>query len=247
MEKKIIEEVIIHKKNQGIKKEKLSGRVNNELLKKKRRHENTHQYLSAQKLVKNYREKQKSHTAYKHRLKTSNKIIDLQYDPSKEHLPIIIIRICGQWERIPKEIQLILAKLHLKELNNAIILFYNKENFKVVKLIESYITWGYINKYTIEDLLRKRGSVTTGSDEPNDLDNVNIENALGKFGIVCIEDIIFELTKETENAKHVLNYLGYFKLEKNDEGFDKANISFEKGGNQGFRGDKINALLKKMI
>jgi len=84
-----------------------------------------------------------------------------------------------------------LAKLHLKELNNAIILFYNKENFKVVKLIESYITWGYINKYTIEDLLRKRGSVTTGSDEPNDLDNVNIENALGKFGIVCIEDIIF--------------------------------------------------------
>ncbi len=70
---------------------------------------------------------------------------------------------------------------------------------------------------------------------------------MGKLGIVCIEDIIFELTKETKNAKDVLNYLGYFKLETNDEGFDKANISFEKGGNQGFRGDKINALLKKMI
>ena len=247
MEKKVIEEVIIRKKNQGIKKEKLSERVNNELLKKKRRYEATHQYLSAQKLVKNYREKQKSHTAYKYRLKTSNKVLNLKYDKTKEHLPIIIIRICGQWERIPKEIQLILAKFHLKELNNAIILFYNTENFKMVKLIESYVTWGYINKYTIEDLLRKRGSVTSGNDEPNELDNVNIENALGKFGIVCIEDIIFELTKETENAKHVLNYLGYFKLEKNDEGFDKANISFEKGGNQGFRGDKINALLKKMI
>ena len=53
--------------------------------------------------------------------------------------------------------------------------------------------------------------------------------------------------KDTKNAKEVLNYLGYFKLEANDEGFDKVNISFEKGGNQGFRGDKINALLKKMI
>ena len=53
MEKKVIEEVIIHKKNQGIKKEKLSERVNNELLKKKRRYETNHQYLSAQKLVKN--------------------------------------------------------------------------------------------------------------------------------------------------------------------------------------------------
>ena len=198
-------------------------------------------------MVKNYREKQKSHSAYKYRLKTSNKILDLKYDQTKEHLPIIIIRICGQWERIPKEIQLILSKLNLKQLNNAIILFYNKENFKMVKLIESYVTWGFINKYMIEDLLRKRGSVTFGNNEPNELDNVDIENALGKLGIVCIEDIIFELTKETKNAKDVLNYLGYFKLETNDEGFDKANISFEKGGNQGFRGDKINALLKKMI
>ena len=247
MEKKVIEEVIIRKKNQGIKKEKLSERVNNELLKKKRRYEANHQYLSAQKLVKSYREKQKSHSAYKYRLKTSNKVLNLKYDESKEHLPIIIIRICGQWQRIPKEIQSILAKFHLKELNNAIILFYNKENFKMVKLIESYVTWGYINKYLIEDLLRKRGSVTLGNNEPNELDNVDIENALGKLGIVCIEDIIFELTKETKNAKAVLNYLGYFKLENNDEGFEKANISFEKGGNQGFRGDNINALLKKMI
>ena len=247
MEKKVIEEVIIRKKNQGIKKEKLSERVNNELLKKKRRYDANHQYLSAQKLVKNYREKQKSHTAYKYRLKTSNKVLNLKYDKTKEHLPIIIIRICGQWERIPKEIQLILAKFHLKELNNAIILFYNMENFKMVKLIESYVTWGYINKYLIEDLLRKRGSVTLGNNEPNELDNVQIENSLGRLGIVCIEDIIFELTKETKNARDVLNYLGYFKLEKNDDGFEKANISFEKGGNQGFRGDKINALLKKMI
>ena len=247
MEKKVIEEVIIRKKNQGIKKEKLSERVNNELLKKKRRYDANHQYLSAQKLVKNYREKQKSHTAYKYRLKTSNKVLNLKYDKTKEHLPIIIIRICGQWERIPKEIQLILAKFHLKELNNAIILFYNMENFKMVKLIESYVTWGYINKYLIEDLLRKRGSVTLGNNEPNELDNVQIENSLGRLGIVCIEDIIFELTKETKNARDVLNYLGYFKLEKNDDGFDKANICFEKGGAQGFRGDKINELLKKMI
>jgi len=247
MEKKIIEEVIIRKKNQGLKKEKLSERVNNELLKKKRRYEATHQYLSAQKLVKNYREKQKSHKMYKYRLKSSDKMVNLKYDPSYEHMPIIIIRICGQWSRIPKEIQIILTKLHLNELNNAIILFYNQDNFKMVKLIESYVTWGYINKNSIEDLLRKRGSVTFGSNEPNELDNTQIENALGKLGIVCIEDLIFELSKETKNAKNILNYLGYFKLEANNEGFDKANISFEKGGNQGFRGKKINELLKGMI
>lgn len=247
MEKKVIEEVIIRKKKQGLNKEKLSERVNAELLKKKRRREATHQYFSAQKLVKNYREKQKSHSAYKYKLKTSNRLINLKYDESHEHTPIIIIRICGQWCRIPQEIKLILSNLHLKELNNAIILFYNKENFKVIKLIESYITWGYIKKNTIEDLLRRRGSVTIGNNEPNELDNVQIENALGKLGIICIEDIIHELTKETKNSKEVLHYLGYFKLASNDEGFHKVNVSFEKGGSQGFRGDKINELLKKMI
>ena len=117
----------------------------------------------------------------------------------------------------------------------------------MVKLIESYVTWGYINKNTIEDLLRKRGSVTVGNNEPNELENTRIEDALGKLGIVCIEDIIHELTYESKNAKDVLNFLGYFKLEANDDGFEKANISFEKGGSQGFRGDKINELLKKMI
>ena len=247
MEKKVIEEVVIKKKNQGLKREKLSERVNNELLKKKRRYEATHQYFSAQKLVKNYRERQKSHKAYKYRLKTSDKLINLKYDSKHEHKPIIIVRICGQWVRIPKEIQLILSKLNLKELNNAIILFYNKDNFKMVKLIESYVTWGYINKNTIGDLLRKRGSVTVGNNEPNELENTRIEDALGKLGIVCIEDIIHELTYESKNAKDVLNFLGYFKLEANDDGFEKANISFEKGGSQGFRGDKINELLKKMI
>ena len=75
----------------------------------------------------------------------------------------------------------------------------------MIKLIESYVTWGYINKNTIEELLRKRGSVKVGNNEPNELDNAQIEDALGKLGIVCIEDIIHELTNETKNYYLILN------------------------------------------
>ena len=198
-------------------------------------------------LVKNYREKQKSYSAYRHKKYTAEKLLNFQYDTTREKCPVVIIRICGIWERIPKEIKLILSKLNLKELNNAVILFYNKNVVKMINLIENYVTWGYVNKHRIEDLLRKRGSVISGSNEANELSNEDIENHLGKLGIVCIEDIVFELTKETENAKAVLNYLGYFKLGKNDDGFEKVNLSFEKGGSHGFRGEKINDLLKKMI
>ncbi len=246
-ESKIINEVYLKRKNQGLSKEKLSQRIYNELLQKKKRRENTHQYISAQILVKNNRERQKSYSSYKHKLQKSNKLIEKEYDSSYEHKPIIIIRICGLWSRIPKEIQLILSKLNLKEMYNAIILFYNKENLKMIKLIESYITWGYIKKNLIEDLLRKRGSVIIGNNEPNLLENIQIENALGKYGIICLEDIIHELTYETKNSPFILQFLGYFKLSRKDEGFDKVNIPFNKGGNQGFRGEKINSLLKLMI
>ena len=41
-----------------------------------------------------------------------------------------------------------------------------------------------------------------------------------------------------------MNFLIYFKLGTNDDGFEKVNISLEKEGNQGFIGDKIYELLK---
>lgn len=247
MEKKIIEEVIIKKKKQGLSKEKLSQRVQQELLKKKRRRENTHKYMSAQLLVKNYREKQKSFKAFRHKNYNKDKLINIKYDESMTNKPIILIRICGVWSRIPKEIQLILTRLNLKDLNNAVILFYNQEILKMIELIDNYITWGYISKTKIEDLLRKRGSINAGNNEVNELDNVNIENSLGKYGIICIEDLIHELSFKTENSKVVLDYLGYFKLAENDEGFQKVNLCFDKGGSTGFRGSKINILLNKMI
>jgi hypothetical protein len=90
---------------------------------------------------KNNRERQKSYFSYKHKLQISKKLIEKEYDYSFVHKPIIIIRICGFRSRIPKEIQLILPKINLKEIYNANDSFFNKENFKMLKLIKSYRTW----------------------------------------------------------------------------------------------------------
>ena len=74
-------------------------------------------------------------------------------------------------------------------------------------------------------------------DELNLLENIQIENTLGKYGIICLEDIIHELTHENKNFPFILQFLGNFKLSKNDEGFDTVNVSFNKG--------EINVLEKK--
>ena len=50
----------------------------------------------------------------------------------------------------------------------------------MIKLIESYITWGYIKKNIIEEILRKRVIIIVGNNEQNLLENIEIENSLGK-------------------------------------------------------------------
>ena len=94
---------------------------------------------------------------------------------------------------------------------------------------------GLYKKNIIEEILRKRVIIIVGNNEQNLLENIEIENSLGKYGIICLEDIIDELNYETKNAPYVLDYFGYFKLSRKDEGFDKVNIPFNKDG------EKINS------
>ena len=49
-------------------------------------------------------------------------------------------------------------------------------------------------------------------DELNILENIQIENTLWKYGIICLEDIIYELTHENKNSPFILHFLGNFKL-----------------------------------
>jgi len=77
-----------------VNKERLSEKLKTELLNKKRKKEKSESYLTAQKIVKDYREKQKSHSNFK--LKVYNKkYVENFYDSTKEGSVVILIRISG--------------------------------------------------------------------------------------------------------------------------------------------------------
>lgn len=105
----------------------------------------------------------------------------------------------------------------------------------------------YINKKNISDLIHKRGSFRDENGAAVQLQNDFIENSLGKFNIICIEDIVHEMTVCGKNFAEVANFLGFFLLSPTEEVKEKIQIPFYKGGSQGFRGDNMNDLLKKMI
>jgi len=54
----------------------------------------------------------------------------------------VLIRISGEWGRITKEVKAILNKVKLQKMYSAIILRYDLETYKLINLIEAYITWG---------------------------------------------------------------------------------------------------------
>lgn len=91
--KKIIEEVYIKQKELNKNKEKQSERIKNTLLNKKRRREDKESYVTAHKLVKDYREKQKSHSYAKKQIYMNKNRTNNFYDKSRENTPVLVIRI----------------------------------------------------------------------------------------------------------------------------------------------------------
>jgi len=63
----------------------------------------------------------------------------------------------------------------------------------MVRKVEPYVTYGYPSRKTIRELIYKRGYGKVNGTRLPLTDNAIIENNLGKFGIVSIEDLIHEI------------------------------------------------------
>jgi len=78
-------------------------------------------------------------------------------------------------------------------------------------------------------------------------DNEIIEENLGKYGMICMEDLIHEIYTVGPNFKQASNFLWPFKLNSPTGGFHKRKFKhFIEGGDLGNREEKINELIKQM-
>jgi len=99
----------------------------------------------------------------------------------------------------------------------------------------------------VRDLIYKRGHVKIDGNRTAITSNDIIESKLGKFGIICVEDLIHEIITVGPKFKYASNFLWPFKLNNPTGGWRKKTNHFVEGGDFGNREDKINDLLKKMI
>uniref|UniRef100_A0A2K5SJG4 Large ribosomal subunit protein uL30-like ferredoxin-like fold domain-containing protein n=1 Tax=Cebus imitator TaxID=2715852 RepID=A0A2K5SJG4_CEBIM len=127
-------------------------------------------------------------------------------------------------------VQRTIARLRLKKIFSGIFVKVTPQNLKMLRIVEPYVTWGFPNL----KVKNKTISLT---------DNTVIEGHLGKFGVICLEDLIHEIAFPGKHFQEISWFLRPFHVSvahhaiKNRVGFLKEM------GTPGYRGECINQLI----
>lgn len=198
-------------------------------------------FKRAEKYVKEYRDMERE----KIRLSRLSKQEGTYFIPAEERL-VFVVRIKGINKIAPKP-RKILQLLRLLQINNGVFVRMTKATLEMLKVVEPWIAYGYPNLKTIRELIYKRGYGKVDKQRIALTDNSIIEENLGKFGIVCMEDLIHEIFTVGPNFKSASNFLWPFKLSNPTGGFRSRKFRhYVEGGDLGNREDNINALIRQM-
>ncbi|KAE9608105.1 hypothetical protein Lal_00003678 [Lupinus albus] len=158
---------------------------------------------------------------------------------------LFIIRIRGINAMDPKS-RKILQLLRLRRIFGGVFLKVNKATVNMLRRVEPYVTYGYPNLKSVRELIYKRGYGKVNKQRIALTDNSVIEQSLGKYGIVCIEDLIHEILSVGPHFKEANNFLWPFKLKAPLGGLKKKRNHYVEGGDAGNREVYINELIRRM-
>jgi len=157
-----------------------------------------------------------------------------------------VVRIKGINKIDPKK-RKTLQLLRLLQINNGVFIRLTKATTEMLKIVEPFVAYGYPNQKTVRELVYKRGYGKVNKQRLPITDNDLIEENLGKYGIVCVEDLIHEIYTVGPNFKQASNFLWPFKLSSPTGGFRPRKFRhFIEGGDLGNREHFINNLVAQM-
>jgi large subunit ribosomal protein L7e len=117
----------------------------------------------------------------------------------------------------------------------------------MLRLVEPYVTYGEPNLKTVRELIYKRGYGKVHRQRVPLSNNSVIENALGKYDILSVEDLVHEIFTVGPNFKQASNFLWPFKLSNPTGGWRPRKFKhYVEGGDFGNREDNINKLVRQM-
>jgi len=131
--------------------------------------------------------------------------------------------------------------LRLNKPNHCVLVRPDQNTLGMLKKVEKYITWGEIDEKTLVNLFSKRGK-TAGNKK------IGLNNIRDKTG-KPVDEFAGSLIQNTIKLNEIPGLKPVFRLKPPSKGFGTVGIKrpYSLGGVFGYRGEKINILLGKMI
>lgn len=152
---------------------------------------------------------------------------------------LAVIRIRGTVD-IRRKVQDTLKILGLTRPNHCVLVNDDPSTRGMLQEAKDFITWGSLNPEVLEALIRKRGRLEGNAPVTDEvIDSKTRFKTIGEFAKAILEDEA-ELS-ELKGLKKA------FRLRPPKKGYKSTKRPFKDGGSLGFRAEKMNELVKRMI
>ncbi len=158
---------------------------------------------------------------------------------NNERKCLVAVRVRGVISA-PREVRETLQMLNLKRNNHAVLIDNRPSFLGMLKTAQNFITWGEASEETVKLLIKEKGRLAGGK-------KLTDEYAQ-KVGYKSLEELALAVFKCKTEYWKLPNIQSIFKLHPPSKGFKgKIKKSYGMGGELGYRGEKINELIKRMI
>jgi len=151
----------------------------------------------------------------------------------------LAIRLRGN-VNLRHDIKKTLESLNLTRVNHAVVIPENQYYEGMLKKVKDFITWGKVNKETLLEMLSARGKLV--GDRPltdsHVAENTEFEDLAG---------LCEALVESSFNYKDIPDIKPLFRLAPPKKGHGGIKKAFSVGGALGYRDEKINELVARMI
>ncbi|QQG39244.1 MAG: 50S ribosomal protein L30 [Candidatus Woesearchaeota archaeon] len=153
---------------------------------------------------------------------------------------LAIIRIRGQIG-LSKPVRDTFKMLRLYKKNNCVIVEASPTYFGMIQRLKDFITWGEIDQETVKLLIKERARLPGNKKLTEDYLKEKLRTDLDTF--------VKEFLESKKSLRDIPGLKTFFRLKPPTKGFERkgTKLPFAQGGALGYRKEKINELIKRMI
>ena len=148
-----------------------------------------------------------------------------------------VVKVRGSINVKPK-IKETMKLMRLNRVNHCVIVPENETYDGMLKIIKDYVTWGEVDVETTELMLESSGK-TSGN-------TIFTKKELKDSSFKTMKALAKNLSEGKVVMRDVPKLKPIFRLHPPRKGYEGIKRSFKEGGALGYRGEKINQLIRRM-